>query len=121
MHKQIHDQSFLEVKINALTNGLRASPEVKINALTNGLRDGDLFSSLVKKLVATFDDLLRRAEKYITLEEVHKAKKAELKPSASEKKKAPEVKSPDPKPTRGRFRRKFEKYMPLKLQPAEVL
>ncbi|KAL8464490.1 hypothetical protein ACS0TY_034136 [Phlomoides rotata] len=64
-----------------------ASLEVKINALTNGLRDGDLFSSLVKKHVAIFDDLLRRAEKYIILEEVQKAKKVELKPSTSEKRK----------------------------------
>ncbi|KAL8535492.1 hypothetical protein ACS0TY_011212 [Phlomoides rotata] len=84
-----------------------ASPEVKINALTNGLRDEDLLSSLAKKPVATFDDLLRRAEKYITLEEVWKAKKAALKPLASEKKIAPEVKPADPEPARGRFHKKF--------------
>ncbi|KAL8463215.1 hypothetical protein ACS0TY_034017 [Phlomoides rotata] len=40
----------------------------------HGLRDGDLFSSLAKKYTVTFDDLLRRAEKYITIEEVQKAK-----------------------------------------------
>lgn len=39
------------------------TPEVKINALTNSLRDGKLFSSLTKKPVSTFDELLRRAEK----------------------------------------------------------
>ncbi|KAL8478252.1 hypothetical protein ACS0TY_030230 [Phlomoides rotata] len=60
MRKQIHDRV------------PTASLEVKINTLTNGLRDGDLFSSLAKKLVATFDDLLLTAEKYITLEEKRK-------------------------------------------------
>ncbi|KAL8523270.1 hypothetical protein ACS0TY_013301 [Phlomoides rotata] len=95
--------------------------EVIINALTNGLRDGDLFSSLAKKHVATLNDLLRRAEKCITLEEVRKAKKIESKPSSSEKEKFPEVKSPDPEPIWGIFHRKFEKYTPLKLHPAEVL
>ncbi|KAL8458979.1 hypothetical protein ACS0TY_036452 [Phlomoides rotata] len=55
-----------------------------------------------EKPVATFDDLLRMAEKYITLEEVRKAKKAELKPLASEKKKAHE--SP-----RGQKRKDLEK------------
>ncbi|KAL8515350.1 hypothetical protein ACS0TY_014165 [Phlomoides rotata] len=98
-----------------------ASPEVKNNVLTNGLRDGDLFSSLEKKHVANFDDLLRRAEKYITLEKVWKAKKAEMKPPASEKKKSPEVKPADVEPTGERFRRKFKKYTTLKLQATEVL
>ncbi|KAL8496652.1 hypothetical protein ACS0TY_020373 [Phlomoides rotata] len=80
MHKQIHDRAALEVPTTSL--------EVKINALTNELRDGDLFSSLAKKHVATFDDdLLRREEKYITLEEVRKTKKVESKPLASEKRK----------------------------------
>ncbi|KAL8507544.1 hypothetical protein ACS0TY_018185 [Phlomoides rotata] len=68
------------------------SQEVKINTLTNGLRDEDFFSSLAKKPVETFDDWLMRDKKYITLEEVRKAKKAETKPSVTEKKKAPKVK-----------------------------
>ncbi|KAL8557107.1 hypothetical protein ACS0TY_004536 [Phlomoides rotata] len=85
------------------------------------IRDGDLFSSLTKKLIATFNDLIKRAEKYITLEEVRKAKKTESKPSVSEKNKAPEVKPADPEPVRGRFHRKIEKYTSLKLQPTEVL
>lgn len=44
------------------------------------LRDGDLFSSLAKKLVTTFDELLNKVEKYVTLEEIRKAKKAKSKP-----------------------------------------
>ncbi|KAL8515590.1 hypothetical protein ACS0TY_014328 [Phlomoides rotata] len=72
--------------------------------------------SLAKKPIAIFDDLIRREEKYITLEEVRKTKKAESKPSVSEKKKAPEVKLVDLEPAGGRFCRKFEKYTPLKLQ-----
>ncbi|KAL8478610.1 hypothetical protein ACS0TY_030479 [Phlomoides rotata] len=97
-----------------------SSPYVKINALTNGLRDGYLFYSLTKKHVSTFDDFLRRAEKYITLEEVRKVKKAESKPLVSEKKKAPRVKLVGPEPVEGRFHRKFEKYTPKKLQPTET-
>ncbi|KAL8492245.1 hypothetical protein ACS0TY_023763 [Phlomoides rotata] len=97
-------------------------PVVKINALTNNLRDGDMFSSLAKKLVHTFDELLKRAKKYVTLEEVHKAKKAEAKSSAHDKKKEPEVKStgPDP-PKSGKTwpRGTYEKYTPLKLELAE--
>ncbi|KAL8514851.1 hypothetical protein ACS0TY_013805 [Phlomoides rotata] len=57
---------------------LSDSAEVKVNALTNGLRDGDLFSSLAKKPIQTFDELLHMAEKYITLEEVRKTRKSEV-------------------------------------------
>ncbi|KAL8524226.1 hypothetical protein ACS0TY_013984 [Phlomoides rotata] len=57
---------------------LSASAEVKVNALTNGLRDGDLFSSLAKNPIQTFDELLHKAEKYITLEEVRKTRKSEV-------------------------------------------
>ncbi|KAL8473732.1 hypothetical protein ACS0TY_030542 [Phlomoides rotata] len=53
-------------------------------------------------------------DQYITLEEVRKAKKVESKPSAPEKKKAPEAKNVDYEPTGERFCRKFEKYTPLK-------
>ncbi|KAL8480443.1 hypothetical protein ACS0TY_027105 [Phlomoides rotata] len=66
-----------------------ATLEVKINTLTNDLRDGDLFSYLVKKPVQTFDELLKRAEKYVTLEEVNRTKKADTKSSTTERKKEP--------------------------------
>ncbi|KAL8507091.1 hypothetical protein ACS0TY_017833 [Phlomoides rotata] len=95
--------------------------EVKINVLTNGIRDGDLFSSLAKKPVAIFNDLLRRAEKYMTLEEDRKAKKAESKPSVNEKNKPPKVKPAYLEHIGRRFRIKFEKYKPLKLLSTEVL
>lgn len=72
------------------------SAKVKINALTNGLRDEDLFSSLVKKLVEAFDELLRRAEKHVTLEEVRKAKKTKVKSTFVEKKKGAGTKSANP-------------------------
>ncbi|KAL8512073.1 hypothetical protein ACS0TY_018509 [Phlomoides rotata] len=83
------------------------SQEVKINTLTNGLRDEDFFSSLAKKPVETFDDWLMRDKKYITLEEVRKAKKAETKPSVTEKKKAPKVKLVSHELTGERFQMKF--------------
>ncbi|KAL8502891.1 hypothetical protein ACS0TY_021859 [Phlomoides rotata] len=74
------------------------TPEVKINALMNALKNGDLFSSLAKKLVQTFNELLKRSEKYVTLKEVKRAKKVETKSSTTEKKKelAPKWSSPDP-------------------------
>ncbi|KAL8514078.1 hypothetical protein ACS0TY_013261 [Phlomoides rotata] len=96
--------AFLKRFNQAALEAPTTSLEVKINVLNNGVMDGDLFSSLTKKLVANFDDLLKRAEKYITLEEVQKAKS---KPSASEKNKAIEVKPVDPKPVGEIFRRKL--------------
>ncbi|KAL8491560.1 hypothetical protein ACS0TY_023235 [Phlomoides rotata] len=57
-----------------------------------------------------FDDLLRRAEKYITLEEVRKAKKTEMKPSASEKNKALEIRHVDPEPIGGPTKLKSDKF-----------
>ncbi|KAL8513902.1 hypothetical protein ACS0TY_013138 [Phlomoides rotata] len=114
-------RAFLKQFNQVLLEVSTTTPEVIINVLTNGLRDGDLFSSLAKKHVATLNDLHRKAEKCITLEEVRKAKKIESKPLASEKKKVREVKSPDPEPIWGIFHRKFEKYTPLKLHPTEVL
>ncbi|KAL8512023.1 hypothetical protein ACS0TY_018473 [Phlomoides rotata] len=78
-----------------------ATPEVKINALTNDLMDRDLYSSLAKKLVQTFDELLKMAEKYVTLEEVKRAKKVETKSSATEKKKEWVPKWPGPDQSKG--------------------
>ncbi|KAL8497648.1 hypothetical protein ACS0TY_021111 [Phlomoides rotata] len=100
------------------------SPEVKINALTNSLRDGDLFSSLAKKYVHTFDELLKRAEKYVTLEEVRKEKNAEAKSSAHDKNKESKRNNTGldlPKLGKTGPRVRYKKYIPLKLEPAEVL
>ncbi|KAL8465816.1 hypothetical protein ACS0TY_035066 [Phlomoides rotata] len=91
-------------------------PEVKINAPNNGPKDGDLFSSLVKKPVETFDELLRRADKYITLEEVLKAKNIDSKSSVKSK-----LSTPEPVASRSGFRRKYDRYTPLKLEHAKVL
>ncbi|KAL8469315.1 hypothetical protein ACS0TY_032223 [Phlomoides rotata] len=61
-----------------------------------------------------------RAEKYVTLEEVLKAKKAESNPPTRDKKKELEKKSvgPDP-PKSGRSgpHGRYDKYTPLKLEP----
>lgn len=62
-----------------------ATLEVKINAFTNGVPDGDLFSSQAKKLMTSFDDLLNRVEKYVTLEKIRKAKKTDIVPAQSER------------------------------------
>ncbi|KAL8522807.1 hypothetical protein ACS0TY_012951 [Phlomoides rotata] len=58
MRQQMHERAALEV--------LSVTPEVKINALTNNLKDGGLFSYLAKKHAQSFDELLKRAEKYVT-------------------------------------------------------
>lgn len=105
-----------------------ATPEVKINALINVLRDGDLFSSIAKKSVRSFDDLLNNAEKYVILEEIRKAQKAEMKPIQCEW-----LREFESKRRKSKTRAKpshtnvvgpwswFEKYMPLRIQPVEVL
>lgn len=112
---------------------------VKINALTNSLRDGVLFSSLAKKLVTIFDELLRRAEKYVTLEKVSKAKRIKTKFASQERKRESEVKRSSSKfsqrtrlESKGRFdgnesrgrlegpRGRFKKHTPLKLEPAKM-
>lgn len=51
-----------------------ANLDVKVNALTQGLQPGDFFRSLAKKPTKMFDELLLRAEKYINLEEVTRVK-----------------------------------------------
>ncbi|KAL8492544.1 hypothetical protein ACS0TY_023943 [Phlomoides rotata] len=90
----------------------------------NALKDKDFFSSLSKKPVQTFDELLKTTEKYVTLGEVKKAKKVETKSSTTEKKKEPALKWSTPDPPRGsasRSRGRYERYTPLKMEPAEVL
>lgn len=51
------------------------SSELLVSALSQGLVDGQFFSSLVKKPPINYDNLLRRAEKYINLEEAQRARK----------------------------------------------
>ncbi|PIN04334.1 hypothetical protein CDL12_23131 [Handroanthus impetiginosus] len=52
--------------------------EVLANAFIKGLQNEPFFSSLVKKPVEDFDELLARAEKYVNLEEANKIKRVEL-------------------------------------------
>ncbi|KAL8548761.1 hypothetical protein ACS0TY_007865 [Phlomoides rotata] len=64
-----------------------------------------------KKHVQTFDKLLKRAEKYVTLEEVKRAKKAQIKSSTVEKKKEPALKWSGPdQPKGGPQRPKSDKF-----------
>ncbi|XP_012848582.1 PREDICTED: uncharacterized protein LOC105968491 [Erythranthe guttata] len=75
------------------------SEEVLINALAQGLQMGEFFDSLSKKAPVSFNDLLRRAEKYINAEEARRSRTFE------------------PVPTRPRF----ENYAPLSTAPSEIL
>ncbi|KAL8535023.1 hypothetical protein ACS0TY_010880 [Phlomoides rotata] len=71
-----------------------------------------------------FDELLKRAEKYVTHEEVKRAKKVETKSLTTENKKELTPKWPGPdksKGSRSRPRARYEKYTPLKLELDEVL
>ncbi|PIN12825.1 hypothetical protein CDL12_14553 [Handroanthus impetiginosus] len=52
--------------------------EVLANAFIKGLQDRPFFSSLVKKPVEDFDELLVWAEKYVNLKEAKKIKRVEL-------------------------------------------
>lgn len=49
--------------------------EILVSTFSQGLAEGDIFQLLVKKSPANYDDLLRRAEKYINVEEAQKARK----------------------------------------------
>ncbi|XP_012831725.1 PREDICTED: uncharacterized protein LOC105952686 [Erythranthe guttata] len=53
------------------------SQDVLTNVLMQRLRDGELFRSLAKRAPSTYDELLKRADKYIAMEEARKMKEEE--------------------------------------------
>lgn len=54
-----------------------ATSEIFISAFSQELLEGDFFRSLVKKLPSNYDALLRRAKKYIHVEEGQQSRKGE--------------------------------------------
>ncbi|XP_012850074.1 PREDICTED: uncharacterized protein LOC105969843 [Erythranthe guttata] len=104
------------------------SEEVLVNALAQGLRMGEFFDSLSKKAPASFNDLLRRAEKYINAEEARRSRIIESTlPTDRRKDKArEEIRKQEPIYRRepGSDRRggpRFENYVPLSSAPSEIL
>lgn len=69
----------------------------------------------------TFDELLRRAEKYMILEEMRKPKKAELRHAASKKKKEVETKVVNHEPTQHYSVRTLREVREVQFETAEVL
>ncbi|XP_012833285.1 PREDICTED: uncharacterized protein LOC105954155 [Erythranthe guttata] len=104
------------------------SEEVLINALAQGLRMGEFFDSLSKKAPVSFNDLLRRAEKYINAEEARRSRTMESTQPAERRRERPreEMRKQEPTPRRepGMDRRvgpRFENYAPLSSAPSEIL
>ncbi|XP_073308369.1 uncharacterized protein [Primulina huaijiensis] len=54
-----------------------ATPDIMISAFTQGLKGGECFKSLVKKPPSSYDDLLARAEKYVSLEDAQRYRRME--------------------------------------------
>ncbi|XP_012851655.1 PREDICTED: uncharacterized protein LOC105971353 [Erythranthe guttata] len=116
-------------RFNAATLEVPAtSEEVLINALAQGLRMGEFFDSLSKKAPVSFNDLLRRAEKYINAEEARRSRTIEgISPVEKRKDKArEEIRKQEPTYRRepGLDRRvgpRFENYAPLSSAPSEIL
>ncbi|XP_012839930.1 PREDICTED: uncharacterized protein LOC105960311 [Erythranthe guttata] len=75
------DREPLRDFIRRFTNASREVPglsqDVLTNALMQGLRDRELFRSLAKRAPSTYDELLKRAEKYAAMEEARKMKEEE--------------------------------------------
>ncbi|XP_012852392.1 PREDICTED: uncharacterized protein LOC105972002 [Erythranthe guttata] len=75
------EQEPLRNFVRRFTNASREVPglsqDVLTNALMQGLRDGELFRSLAKRAPSTYDELLKRTEKYIAMEEAREMKEEE--------------------------------------------
>lgn len=105
-----------------------ASEEIKIRAMSQGLREGYLFRSLALDPVATFDQLLERAERYFNLEEAQRIKKEERGAQTQDRRRGKEdVRRPDllgPKRENFPERRTgpcFDQYAPLTSAPSHIL
>ncbi|XP_012833163.1 PREDICTED: uncharacterized protein LOC105954039 [Erythranthe guttata] len=105
------------------------SEEVLINALAQGLRMGEFFDSISKKAPTSFNDLLRRAEKYINAEEARQSRASEM--TGVPERRKEKGKEDGRKPAEVFSRRegvaerrtgpRFENYAPLNAPPSEIL
>ncbi|XP_012852335.1 PREDICTED: uncharacterized protein LOC105971944 [Erythranthe guttata] len=98
-------RSFIKRFISATLEVPITSEEVLISALAQGLRAGDFFTSLSKKPLASFNALLKKAERYMNAEEAVHNKFGEGKGGLEAK----------------REKKEDRIYAPLVAQPGEIL
>ncbi|XP_012849598.1 PREDICTED: uncharacterized protein LOC105969391 [Erythranthe guttata] len=102
--------------------------KVLINALAQGLRMGEFFDSLSKKALTPFNDLLRRAKKYINAEEARRSRTLETSHATEKRKEKAREETIRPEPparkeagTKRRTEPRFDNYAHLCTAPSEIL
>ncbi|XP_012837505.1 PREDICTED: uncharacterized protein LOC105958047 [Erythranthe guttata] len=123
-----HLRSFIKRFISATLEVPITSEEVLISALAQGLRAGDFFTSLSKKPPASFNALLKKAERYMNAEEAVHNKFGEGKGGLEAKREKKEDRMQ--KPTQLARREvqnerkigpRYDSYATLVAQPGEIL
>ncbi|XP_012833437.1 PREDICTED: uncharacterized protein LOC105954309 [Erythranthe guttata] len=121
-------RSFIKRFISATLEVPITLEEVLISALAQGLRAGDFFTSLSKKPPASFNALLKKAERYMNAEEAVHNKFGESKGGyeAKREKKEDRIQKPTQLARREvqnerKIGPRFDSYAPLVAQPGEIL
>ncbi|XP_012835337.1 PREDICTED: uncharacterized protein LOC105956061 [Erythranthe guttata] len=121
-----HLRSFIKRFITATLEVPITSEEVLINALAQGLRLGDFFTSISKKPPLSFNDLLRKAERYMNSEEAEQGKAVDKIMDKRKERREEKVQRLVPSVKKeGLVERitgpRFENYVSLVAPPAEIL
>ncbi|XP_012827901.1 PREDICTED: uncharacterized protein LOC105949160 [Erythranthe guttata] len=120
-----HLRSFVKRFITATLEVPITSEEVLINALAQGLRLGDFFTSISKKPPLSFNELLRKAERYMNAEEAELGKAVDKGVDKRKERKEEKIQRPLVARKEGLGERKvgprFENYVSLVAPPAEIL
>ncbi|XP_012852522.1 PREDICTED: uncharacterized protein LOC105972126 [Erythranthe guttata] len=121
-------RSFIKRFISATLEVPITSEEVLISALAQGLRAGDFFTSLSKKPPASFNALLKKAERYMNAEEAVHNKFGEAKGNHEAKRERKEDRMQRPTQLARRevqserkIGPRFDSYAALVAQPGEIL
>ncbi|XP_012833073.1 PREDICTED: uncharacterized protein LOC105953937 [Erythranthe guttata] len=120
-----HLRSFIKRFITATLEVPITSEEVLINALAQGLRLGDFFTSISKKPPLSFNDLLRKTERYMNAEEAEQGKAVDKGMDKRKERREEKMQRPVPAKNEGLVERRvgprFENYVSLVASPAEIL
>ncbi|XP_012838229.1 PREDICTED: uncharacterized protein LOC105958770 [Erythranthe guttata] len=121
-----HLRSFIKRFITATLEVPITSEEVLINALALGLRLGDFFTSISKKPPLSFNDLLRKAERYMNAEEAEQGKAVDKGMDKRKERREEKVQRLVPSVKKEglvdrRMGPRFENYVSLVAPPAEIL